>query len=86
MHMRGNLRSVLLLELSSAARLTSQSSGAVFTGTCHHAQRLHGTQSHLLMLVDKHPAELQHSPRLLILMSVPNWHYYKAAEFFRGGA
>lgn len=39
-----------------------------------------------LMLVDKHPAELQHSPRLLILMSAPNWHYYKAAEFFRRGA
>lgn len=76
----------LNLELSIAARLTSQSSGAVLTGTHHHAQLLRGTQSHLLTLVGKHPAELQHGPRLLILMSVPYWHYFKAAEFFRGGA
>lgn len=52
----------LNLQLSIAARLTSQSSGTVLTGTRHHAQLLQGIQSHLLMLVGKHSAELQHGP------------------------
>lgn len=94
--MCGSLRLVfssvsLNLVLSNSARLTSQKlqefsvsvSKVLFSETDarHHAQLFTWEPK----LSGKLSLSCLHCPRLPVFMSVPHWHYFKTAEFFRGG-